>query len=309
MKKALKYIFTIAIVPLILYALIYIHLNNAYFFNKNLYIETHNIQGNVNGYVPQGLTYSEKYNVILQTSYNKNNYSMLYVIDFSSGVLLKELKLKISEDEYSYSHVGGITTNDDKVWITSDYKLYEYSLDEIIETEKDYIVSKVTEQTYNRGDFCYYKNDILWIGDFHNKIYMSIKGDKPYLFGYKLIDDIDFNYPQYVISIPDMVQGMTILENNTIVFTRSFSNLMRSRLSFYSNVLAKETKEYFEINGNKIPYYHLNNSNLVKTEYLSPMAEGLFHKDDYLYILFENSSDEYEHTYPKINKIVKYKYN
>ena len=45
----------------------------SYIFNKNEYMETFEIYGNKNGYAPQGLTYSEKYGIILQTAYNKNN--------------------------------------------------------------------------------------------------------------------------------------------------------------------------------------------------------------------------------------------
>ena len=309
MKKFLKILFFIILIPFILFILIYLYLNTSYFLNKKTFVEIYDIQGNENGYVPQGLTYSEKYNVILQTSYNKKDISMLYVIDFSNGKLLKELKLKDNNEDFSHSHVGGITTNDDKVWITNDYKINEYSLEEIINTENDYIISTKISDTYNRGDYCYYKDNILWIGDFHTSIYMKSKNNKPLLLGYELTENIDYNNPKYAISTPNMIQGMTMLKDNSIVFTTSFSNVIRSRLLIYSNILEQETNNYYEINDNKIPYYHLDKTNLKRKVLLSPMAEGLFYKDSYLYILYENSSDEYEFTYPKIRKIVKYKTN
>ena len=37
------------------------------------------------------------------------------------------------------------------------------------------------------------------------------------------------------------------------------------------------------------------------------MAEGIFYKDNELYILFESSSDKYSLADPKIDKILKYK--
>ena len=63
----MKYVKIIIQIPLILISILililiidYIRLNLFYIINKNKY-------------APQGLTYTEKYNVILQTSYKKNN--------------------------------------------------------------------------------------------------------------------------------------------------------------------------------------------------------------------------------------------
>ena len=301
MKK--KYLLII-LIPIVIYIAVYIFLNVSYHLNKDIFVETYDIQGNKDGYVPQGLTYSEKYNVILQTSYNKKKDGMLYITDYENGELLKELELKNND-----SHVGGIATNDDKVWITSNYKIYEYNLDDIMTTENDYIESISVTDTYNRGDFCYYKDNTLWIGDYHHFFYLRAKDDLPLLLGYDIDDDIDYKKPRIVVSIPNMVQGMAMLDDDSIVFTKSFSNLMRSRVSIYSYELNKETSDYYEIDGKKIPYYHIDNKVLSKRVFLSPMAEGIFYKDGYVYILFENSSDNYEFTYPKIRKIIKYKIN
>lgn len=83
----MKYVKIIIKIPLILISILiltliidYIRLNLFYIINKNKY-------------APQGLTYSEKYNVILQTSYNKNNTSMLYIIDFEKDLIAIPLTL------------------------------------------------------------------------------------------------------------------------------------------------------------------------------------------------------------------------
>jgi hypothetical protein len=102
-----------------------------------------------------------------------------------------------------------------------------------------------------------------------------------------------------------MIQGMTMTDENHIIFTKSFSNLMQSRIIEYSLDLKEKTDDYYIINNTKIPYYHITKK--VKKTYTSPMAEGLFYKDGYIYIIFENSSDNYEFTYRKIRKIIKYK--
>ena len=286
--KYLKIIITIPILIIISILLIliidYIRLNIFYLVNKNNYIEVADTQGNKNKYAPQGLIYSEKYNVILQTSYNKNNVSMLYVIDFNTGKLLKELKLIEINDQENNNHVGGITTNDEKVWITNDYEINEYNLEEIITTENNYIKSKKNNKLLNRGDFCTYKNNTLWIGHFYLKPFYNAPQDTPLLYGYDT-NDLNYNTPKYTIKLPKMVQGMAITDDNNFIFTRSYTNLINSELSIY-NDMTKETKK-------------------IKSIKLPPMAEGIFYKDNELYILFENNSDKYFFAYPKVKKIIK----
>ena len=286
--KFLKIIITIPILLIISILLIliidYIRLNIFYIINKNNYTEIADIQGNKNKYAPQGLTYSEKYNVILETAYNKNNVSMLYVIDFNTGKLLKELKLIEIDDKDNNKHVGGITTNEEKVWITNDYEVNEYNLEEIINTKNNYIKSIKNEKLPNRGDFCTYNNNTLWIGDFYLKPFYNVPNDTPLLYGYD-IENINYNNPKYTIKLPKMVQGMAITDENNYIFTRSYTNLINSELTIYSD-MTKETKK-------------------IKSIKLPPMAEGIFYKDKELYILFENSSDKYFFAYPKIKKIIK----
>ena len=311
--KFLKYLFKfiIFILPLIIILLIidYARINLRYYLNKNLYTESFDIRGNTNKYVPQGLAYSDEYNIILQTSYNsKHDVSMLYITNYKNGKLIKELKLKEIDLNDNINHVGGITTDEEKVWITNDYEVNEYSLKEIINTKKDYIKSTKNKKLPNRGDFCLYNNNILWIGDFFLNPFYKVPDNNPLLLGYENKKTIDYKKPDYVISLPKMIQGMAITEDNKFIFTTSFTNLINSDLLIYDNPL-KEKNSYYKINNKSIPYYKLNDSKLINTLKLPPMAEGFFYKDNNLYILFENSSDTYFYAYPKLNKIIKLNIN
>ena len=308
-KKLLKII--IFIFPLLLIAILidYVKLNIHYYINKNIYDETFDVKGNKNKYTPQGLAYSKEYNIILQTSYNsKHDVSMLYVTDFNTGKLLKKLKLKEIDDKDNINHVGGITTNKDKIWITNDHEVNEYNLKEILNSKNDYIKSENNKKIPNRGDFCLYNNNILWIGDFFLNPLYKVPDDNPLLLGYKNNKTINYKSPDYVISLPKMIQGMAITDDNKFIFTASFTNLINSKLMLYDNPL-KEKNDYYEINNKKIPYYNFNNNNLINSIKIPPMAEGLFYKDNNIYILFENSSDTYFYAYPKINKIIKLNIN
>lgn len=305
MKKVVKILSLILIGIISILILDYLRLNISYLINKSKYKETIDVQGNTNKYTPQGLTYSDKYDVVLQTSYNsKHTVSMLYVTKLSTGKVLKKLKLKELDDSDNINHVGGITTDNNKVWITNDYSINEYNLDEILNTKNDYIKSIKNTKLLNRGDFCTYNNGILWIGDFFLKPFYPVPDDNPLLMGYKLNDNIDYNKPNYIISLPKMIQGMVITEDNKFIFTHSFTNLINSKMTIYDNVL-KEKPSTYNLNGNKIPYYKFNKDNLLNTIKLPPMAEEFFLKDNNLYILFENSSDTYFYAYPKMKKIIK----
>ena len=283
----------------------YIRLNIHYHITKKNYQEEYPIYGNKNKYTPQGLSYSNKYNVILQTSYqSKHKVSMLYITDKKSKKLIKELALKNIDNTENKGHVGGITTDEDVVWITNDYEVNEYSLEEIMRTNQSEIKAKRRIKLSNRGDFCYYHNNILWIGDFFLKPFYPVANDNPLMIGYIKNKQIDYDEPDYIISLPIMVQGFSLTEDNQFIFTTSFTNLIHSNLIIYRNILEKE-HDMYPWNGKSVPYYKITNEDLIKTIKLPPMAEGIFYDKDYLYILFENSSDTYFYAYPKMNKIIK----
>ena len=284
----------------------YIRLNVHYSINKKNYSEEFDVQGIKNKYTPQGLTYSEKYNVAIQTSYNKKGkVSMLYVTNLSNNKLIKSLKLLNSDGTLYTKHVGGITTDEDKVWITNDYTVDILDLDELITTKEDSIKIKETYELPNRGDFTLYDKGILWIGDFFLKHIYDCPDDNPLLFGYVLKDNISYDDPDYVISLPIMVQGMERDSEGKFIFTDSYTNLVHSKLTIYSNVLEGDASTY-TINGKEIPYYKLDKSNLIKTYKLPPMAEGLFLKDKELYIVFESASDTYWEALPRLPKVLKF---
>ena len=305
MKTILKILCIFILIILLIFIINYLRINITYMINKKDYKNSFNVYGNNNNYVPQGLTYSDKYNIALQTSYNsKHKVSMLYVIDFKTKKLIKELKLKEIDNSNNTNHVGGIATDNNKVWITNDFEINEYDLDTILNTKDNYIKSIKNNKLPNRGDFCTYKDGYLWIGDFFLNPFYKIKDNNPLLMKYN-IKELDYNKPELIISLPKMVQGMVITDDNKFIFTESFTYLINSNLSIYDNILKKE-KDTYKLNNINIPYYKFEKKDLIKNIKLPPMAEGLFLKDNNLYILFESSSDTYKPAIPKIKKVIKY---
>ena len=281
MKKVVKFIIWTIIVFILLFVINYVKINIYYFIHKDKYIEYSKIEGNLDNYAPQGLAYSSKYNVILQTSYNKNKKaSILYITDFTTKKKIKKLKLKKSNNKINNNHVGGIATDNNKVWITSDYQINEYNLEEIMNTKNNYIKSTSDKKLPNRGDFCTYKNNILWIGSFHIKLFYP---EDPILHGFKVSKNINYEKPDYEYDIPWLVQGMAITDDNKFIYSQSFTPFHLSTISIYDkNKLIKEIK-------------------------IPPMSEGIFYKDNEIYICFESSATRYFYADPKIDKILKIK--
>lgn len=302
-KDLFKILFLIFVILLIDYLIINVH----YYINKGNYIEGFDVQGITNKYTPQGLAYSKLYNVALQTSYNKDGLvSMLYVTDLSTNKLIKSLKIINSDGTEDIKHVGGITTDDNKIWITNDYTVDILDLYEVITTQEDSIRIRESYKLINRGDFVYYDDGILWVGDFYLKFIYDCPDDTPLLLGYILDSDFSYDNPDYAIKLPMMVQGMARDNEGNFIFTDSYTNLIFSKLSIYSNVLKKGEASTYTINGKKVPYYKFGISNLVKVYQLPPMAEGLFLKENELYIVFESASDTYWEALPRLPKILKF---
>jgi hypothetical protein len=298
LKLVLKFFVCFIIFILSILVIDYIRINVSYSINKNKYIETFDVQGNTNKYIPQGLAYSSLYDVILQTSYNKeHDVSMLYITDFKSGKLLKSLKLIDINDKDNMKHVGGITTDNKTVWITNDYEVDEFSLSEIINTDLDYIKSLRNTKLPNRGDFCLYNDGTLYIGDFYLKPFYDVPDGNPLLMAYD-VSNLDYSNPSYIVSLPKMVQGMEIV-GDKYIFSQSFTYLINSSLSIYNKPISNG---YYTLNGKDIPYYKLELDSKYK---LPPMVEGIFYKDNYLYMLFESGSDGYSLALPKIKKVLK----
>ncbi len=295
LKKILKVLGIILLAVILFLIVDYIRLNIRYFIHKDEYEEVIDIHGNKGSDVPQGLSYSEKYDAILQTSYSKE-VSKLYVVDFTNNKLLKEYNLINMNNSNNTKHVGGVTTDDSYVWISNDYELDIYDMNTVMNSDVKELKPLKEIKIPLRGDFCYYHDGILWIGDFYLKPFYTVPNDDPLLYGYKIKEEINYEKPDYIIHLPKMVQGMTILPDGRFVFTSSFTNLINSGLSIYKNVLEENKDEY-----------RFDKNNLIENKKIPPMAEGIFYKDGYIHILFENSSDKYFFAYPKINKIVKYK--
>lgn len=307
-KKIIKIVGIVLGVVLAIFILNAIYLNVSYMIQQTNYQDAFSIYGNTEEYVPQGLTYSPKYNVAIQTSYNaKHQVSRIYVIDLDKQMLLKSLKLQDPNGNENTHHVGGIATNDEVLWITNDYEVEEYSLEEIVSTKVDHIKAKRVFDLPIRGDFCSYYNNQLWIGDFYLRPFYNVPNGNPLLMAFPVEEEMQYSVPSVVISLPKMIQGLAFNERGELAFTASYTYLIPSTFYLYPNVLEETAPSTITVSGKEIPYYPFDKKKIITKKSLPPMAEGMYYLDGSYYILFESSSDHYSMAFPKIKKVIQYK--
>lgn len=270
------------------------------------------IPGIKQGQIPQGITYSNKYDVMITSGYHKGTApSVLNIIDYKTGEYQKSIQL-LYKGESSKAHVGGITTDNETVWIVSDNFLYKVSLNDLVNKENMSEIEMELEKELNqRADFCTYHNGILWIGEFfQNSKYKTEEShhlklndeevNKAFLVGYKNMK------AKYILSIPEKIQGVAFTDNE-IILSQSYGGRTSSHLLFYQNPMANEKDTVFEFKDKKIPVWYLGKKQLNKDILMPPMSEEIVNVENNLYILFESASNLYQtYALDKVDTILKY---
>jgi hypothetical protein len=99
--------------------------------------------------------------------------------------------------------------------------------------------------------------------------------------------------PQYLLSIPDEIQGMAIADDEVYV-SASYGLAAASRLSAYKLSLNEAPHAMAEGLGPKpVPIWFLDSLNEMSTLKMPPMSEGVMVKDNLLYIVFEAAAKAY----------------
>lgn len=264
--------------------------SNAYdiypkFFSKVDYTENKNfiIPGLNTSMVPQGMCDTGNYILISAYDKLKDKNSCIYVINKSTGELIKSLYLYDSK-----SHVGGLAYDGNNVWVANGT---EGTVSKILLTSiadaKDgaYIQSNKYEVKTVEGEkvvasFATYSNNTLWIGQYKKK-------NNTYAYGYDISNVNSLNLvltDKYRIEIPNKIQGMAIDKSNRVILSQSGGRNNSSKIYVYGE------PEYNVVE--KVYYTKL--SEPIKTIVAPPCSENIFMgNDDLLYILFESAADFY----------------
>lgn len=299
MKKFFKVLFkTVLIVIVVLFVTI-LGLNGLKFI---IYNDFYNISEKVGynaglgeSYVPQGVAEFKngEETWYLTSGYTSNDSpSRVYVISPKNSYYVN---IKVSDHDYTFGHLGGITVSKDKVYISNDGEVYICNLNDFIKNPDDKkevrIIDAVSVEVHSSFIFSDINNKYLYVGEFNNgneyktEHIETVNNGKDTYYAYVDVYDInnfnDDSKPISRYSIRDKVQGFAISEDK-IVLSTSFG-LASSYFYVYDL-----PKEYAHDN-----VYHLDDSLLQKTIKGPAMSEGLDYDGTQFITIFESAANKY----------------
>ena len=276
------------------------------------------IPGLFEGIIPQGMCYISKLNAFAVSGYYEDGLfpSMLMLIDAETGNFTKAFPLQNVDGEDYSGHAGGIASSDDYLYITSESTCYICDIDSLEKLKNgDTLKFQSNFKLNTKGSFACFDNDILWTGDFiessdkaredARKITTLTSGETFYAYceGYILKDGLpdikkinsenNGYIPDYMLAIPEQVQGMCFTHSGKLIFSTSYGRKNNSKIYVYEDVLLSERVGFYTIDGTEIDLLACGSDLLSKTIVAPPMAEGIVQVDSSQYIIFESGAEKY----------------
>lgn len=288
-------------------------------FNKNSE-EGFVIPGLYEGFVPQGIFYNEENDIFLISGYYKDKVqpSRVIVVD-GEGNFVKSVGCISRKGNKAYGHFGGIAVFKDNVYVATTGVTHVLSLSEIMAAEDDGYVL-ILEELYT-DTTCSYVNvcdGVLYIGEFTDKtaddikgatnIYTSKWGEKFYsrcnafvldengVYGIKAdrIDEEGNLTPDFAVTTPFKVQGMTRLKDGSFVFTASANAITNSHVYLFKDVTESEADEIIRVNDTDVPLYYCETLDKTATYRVPTYLEEItLYKDGTVYIITESAAAPY----------------
>lgn len=273
------------------------------------------------GIIPQGFCYDEENGYFLMTGFfdNEEFPSMIIVIDGKTGSFLRAHPLKDINGEDYYGHVGGIGTSQNTIYIASNLNCLTIPASVLKNTANGTPVQIQGKfKTNTSASFLTIHNDILWIGDFVRSrdrereavdyIFTLPSGETFYAFceGYILEDGLpsvkkinseSSGYiPDYMIAIPEQVQGIAFTKTDKIIFSTSYGRRKDSKIYIYEDIFASDKVGQRQIDGKNVDLYACDSKKLIEEINAPPMAEDLAIHPDGIYIHFESGARKYRNS-------------
>lgn len=316
MKKKILNILLIILVSLITIALIFIMI-----YKKNLkrsYKDFVNISetfclipGLDTEFVPQGISYNEKHNLILVVGYNSDKTpSPIFLLD-TNGNIKKKITIKNTENKDYTGHAGGIISFNDIIFVSSGKKVYKLDMNKVLlANDNDSIIADAVTSVDTDGATMFVYNNYLFVTEFYEDTKYQTETshhiktpsggtNKALVFAYEIdennISGLKSNEPKLVLSIPEKVQGLLVKDDEMILST-SFGRYNDSYIYKYKNILNKDTTNTFKYNDLELPLYIMDKADITYTLLAPPMSEGITFYNDCMLVLFESAASKYRLT-------------
>ena len=276
------------------------------------------IPGLDEGYVPQGMCALPGERLLVISAYHAEKPSLLFFVDTGTGECVKRLTITSLDGTLYKGHAGGVAAGHHSLFVASDKLARRIDLSAAL-AAPDGGTAPVADVilTDTRASLACVADGVLWVGDFyaaggkyptqsaHHMKTPSGDFHCAWAVGYILDQDAPNEInparvgadgivaPDYVLSLPDKVQGMTRLDDGRFVLSISYGRNNASALSVYENVLAEEPHAFVTVGGVETPLWYLDQAKLQKSCKAPTMAEAVDTADGALYLLFESGAQTY----------------
>ncbi len=269
------------------------------------------VPGLEDGFIPQGICFVDKMDMFAISGYMPNDsdgneqFSRIYFInpetDESSMFII---------DGFT-GHAGGIACDGNDLWISSggssssNGKIYHFTVDMFTGESGSSVNYDGYFSVPVKGSVLYCDGERLWVSEFYNNDKDSNKVNKEHHIstnhawscGYDLPLEVDYSakeklVPDVVLSIPDKVQGMSITDDNEVVFSTSYGRRNDSRLHIYENYTQWNT-DTVTVFDTDVQLYIAKRKNRILRFRMPTLMEGLDYHDGNLYVIFESGAQTY----------------
>lgn len=260
------------------------------------------VPGLESGFVPQGICQSEGL-FFISGYFNDKTASRIYAVKAETGEEVACAAL-VNEDETPFTgHAGGIASVGGYVYVASGSSLWILSKEDVLSAHGENVHFLAEIPIDVKASFAFYAEGTLWVGEFHieNEYetapeHHDSDGNCAWVMGYALHESglplfgTDGKMtPKAIFTVPDKVQGMTILEDGTVVASVSYGRKNTSYLMTFDRGAAENAT----INGYSVPKYRLTDGKRQLKLRLPPLAECIEFYNGKVYILFESGATVY----------------
>lgn len=263
------------------------------------------------GFAPQGVTYCADGDVYIQTGYDSDDTTLLYIV---KGDEYRRVRLSDKEGNAVKGHAGGVTCTKNNVYIANGSKLMTFELDKLIAAGDNTVEVSRVFPVDNTAAYCYSDDEYLYVGEFyragnyetdpaHHFATPNGEENKAIVSCYALDEngllapEGEQPYPLYCVSITELVQGFAT-KNGTFVMSRSYG-LKNSALDYHSapkdsgRTISVTFKHNADAQAREVPLYYLDDSTLFRTITLPAFSEDITIVNDKVVVTNEASANKY----------------
>lgn len=277
--------------------------------------------GLLQDFVPQGLCAIPDTDYLAVSYYSEHApTAILALVDLQTTQLSHWVGLRNVDGTPYTGHAGGIASDGKNLWVCSDGNARRMSVQALLDAKAgEEIRFADSFPTGTRASLANYSHGVLWVGDFftsggnyntdqshHMK---TPDGSKHYAWAVGFIGDLDSEdglkadtqgsmtvVPDYVLSLPSRIQGMTRLDTGEFVLSESYGRKNNSHLLVFQDVLALQPDTTVPIGGSEVPLWYLDGRVAVGSITTPPMSEGIDWADGAVYQLYESGASAYRDT-------------